>query len=107
MSLEKALKALMNLGLSLVDAQVYVYLSKKGPHAEKDLANALKTTDQQLCRSLRNLQEKGFVTSKTEHQTIFIAVPLEKVIENIVKAKTEETQRIEQDKEHYLSHPNP
>ena len=107
MSLEKALKALKSLGLMETDAQVYVYLAKKGPHGEKDLVNALKTTDQQLCRSLINLQEKGFVTSKTENQTIFTAVPLEKVIDNIVKAKTEEVQRVEQDKEKYLSNSNP
>ena len=107
LSLEKALKALKSLGLMETDAQVYIYLAKKGPQGEKDLVNALKTTDQQLCRSLINLQEKGFITSKTENQLIFTAVPLEKVIDNIVKAKTEEAQRVEQDKEKYLSNPNP
>ena len=106
MSLEKALKTLMTLGLSLMDAQVYVYLEKKGPHPEKDLADALKTTDQQLYTSLSSLQEKGFITSTIENQLVFSAVPLEKVIDNIVKAKTEEALRIEQEKEHYLSNPN-
>ena len=103
LSLEKALKALMNLGLTQMDAQVYVYLAKKGPHGEKEIVCALKTTDQQLCRSLRNLEEKGFITSKTERQTVFTALPFEKVLENILKAKTEETQRMEQAKESFLS----
>jgi sugar-specific transcriptional regulator TrmB len=103
LSLEKALKALMNLGLTQMDSQVYVYLAKKGPHGEKDLVYALNTTDQQICRSLRNLQEKGFITSKTERQTVFTALPLEKVLENMLKAKTEETRRMEQDKESFLS----
>jgi len=102
-SLEKALKALMSLGLNLTEAQVYVFLAKKGPHEEKQLAYALNASDQQLCKSLRNMQKKGFVTLKTENQTVFIAVPLEKVIDNIVKAKTEETERMEQNKENFLS----
>ncbi len=96
----------MSLGLTQLEAQIYVYLAKKGPREEKDLAHALETTDEELCRSLLNLQENGFVTSKIEHQTIFTAVPLEQVIENIVKAKTEETQRMEEEKENYLANPN-
>jgi sugar-specific transcriptional regulator TrmB len=107
LSLKLALKALKSLGLTDMDARVYVYLAKKGPREETALAYALNATDQQLCQSLKNLQEKGFVTSKSENQTVFSAVPLEKVIDNIVKAKTEATQRIEQDKEKYLSNPNP
>jgi len=93
-SLEKALTALINLGLNPMDAQIYVFLAKKGPHEKSQLANALKTTDKQVCHSLRNLQEKGFVISKTEHQTIFIAVPLEKIIDNVVKTKTKEVQHL-------------
>ena len=95
----------MSLGLTEMDAQVYIYLAKKGLHEEKDLAYALNADDQQLCCSLRNLHEKGFVILKTENQTFFVAVPLEEVIDNIVKTKTEETQRIEQEKESFLSNP--
>ncbi len=99
MSLEKALKALMNLGLTQTEGRVYVYLAKKGSHAEKDLAQALTISDQHLRQTLNNLQKKGFVTSKTEDQAIYIAVPLEKIIDNIVKVKIEAAQRLEQDKE--------
>jgi sugar-specific transcriptional regulator TrmB len=102
-SLEKALRALMSLGLSLMDAQVYIYLEKKGPHGGEELVYALNANERQLWLSLSNLQGKGFVTSKTENQTLFIAVPLEKVIDNIVKARTKEVQRIERDKESFLS----
>ncbi len=93
----------MNLGLAHTEARVYVYLSKKGSHIEKDLAKVLRISGQHLRQSLNNLQEKGFVTSKTKEQTIYIAVPLEKVIDNIVKVRTETTRRLEQDKEKFLS----
>ena len=101
------LDTLVSLGLTRLDAQVYVFLTKKGPQAENYLASAMKITEQQLHLSLKNLHEKGFITSKTENQTVFSAVPLEKVIDNIVKAKTEETQRIQQYRESLLSNPNP
>jgi sugar-specific transcriptional regulator TrmB len=103
LSLKLALQALKRLGLTEVDALVYIQLEKKGPQEERDLADSLQTTDQQICYSLRSLQEKGFVTSRTKKQTLFFAAPLEKVIDNILKAKTEEMQRIGHEKEDFLS----
>jgi sugar-specific transcriptional regulator TrmB len=102
-SLEKALKALMNLGLAETEAQVYIYLAKKGSHAEEDLAKVLKISNQSLRQILNNLQKKGFVIPKTEKQIIYIAVPLERIIDNIMKIKIEATQRFEQDKLKFLS----
>jgi sugar-specific transcriptional regulator TrmB len=106
LSLKLALKALKSLGLTEMDAQVYIFLSKKGPHEKNNLAYALNADDQQLCCALNNLQEKGFVTITTENRTVFVAVPLEEVIDNILKAKSQETQRIERDKEKFLSNPS-
>ena len=103
MSLEKALKALMNLGLAQTEARVYIYLAKKGSHAEKDLAKALTISNRHVRQSLNSLQKKGFVTFKTEDRAIYIAVPLERVIDNMVKVKTEAAERLEQDKEKFLS----
>ena len=88
MSLSSALNALKSMGLTDMDSRVYVYLAKRGPQEEKNLVYALNADELQLCCSLRNLIEKGFVTLKTENQTLFIAIPLEEVIDNIVKAKT-------------------
>ncbi len=103
MSLEKALEALMNLGLTETEAQVYIYLAKKGSYAREDLAKALTISNQHLCQILNNLQKKGFVTLKTEEQDIYIAVPLEQVIDNIVSEKKQTAQRLEHDKEEFLS----
>jgi sugar-specific transcriptional regulator TrmB len=102
-SLEKALKAIMKLGLAETEAQVYIYLAKKGSHAEEDLANALTISNQHLRQILNNLQNKGFVTFKTEEQGMYTAVPLERVIDNLMKNKIEVIQRLEQDKEKFLS----
>ena len=103
MSLKKALNAIINLGLAETEAQVYIYLAKKGSHAEEDLANALTISNQHLRQILDNLQNKGFVTFKTEEHGMYTAVPLERVIDNLMKIKIEFLQRLEQDKEKILS----
>jgi sugar-specific transcriptional regulator TrmB len=97
------LDTLARVGLTKPEALLYIYLAKKGPQPEKELTFELRTTHRELCRTLKNLEDKGFVTSKTEKQTIFIAVPFEKVLDNILEAQTEETKRIEQDKESFFS----
>ncbi len=97
------LDTLVGLGLTRIEAQTYIFLAKKGPHARKDLTSALKLTKQQLYPCLKNLRKKGFVTSTLERHVIFSAVPLEKVLDNFIKAKVEEAERIKQDKQDFLS----
>lgn len=100
------LEKLQEFGLGKLDARIYVYLAKKGPQPEKDLAEATKITEQQLLRTLANLKTRGFVASETKNQTVLIALPIEEALNNILKAKTEETQRIEQNREDLLSNMN-
>jgi sugar-specific transcriptional regulator TrmB len=57
----------------------------------------------QLYRSLKKLQNKGIVSATAEHSALFSAVPFEKVLDIFAKAKMEEAQRIEQNKEEILS----
>ncbi len=93
----------MNLGLAQTEARVYIYLAKKGSHTKEELAKVLSISNQHIRQSLNNLQRKGFITSKTENRAIYIAVPLERVIDNMVNAETEAAERLEQDKEKFLS----
>jgi HTH-type transcriptional regulator, sugar sensing transcriptional regulator len=86
-----------------LDSQVYLYLAKKGPQKGKDVTKALKINRPQLYRSLKSLQNKGIVSSTFEHPARFSAVPFEKVLEMFIKAKMEETQRLQQSKAEILS----
>jgi predicted transcriptional regulator len=45
LSLERVLKTLEGFGLSRTDAEVYVYLAKKGSKKGRELANALQITN--------------------------------------------------------------
>ncbi|HEX9863131.1 MAG TPA: helix-turn-helix domain-containing protein [Candidatus Bathyarchaeia archaeon] len=103
MSQEKVLKTLENLGLTQPDAQIYIFLGKKGPQKAKDIAKFLRVPKQTLYRAIKNLQSKGLITATLEHPAKFSAVPFDRVLDLFVKAKTEEAHRIEQDKTSLLS----
>lgn len=79
MSQEKVLKTLESLGLAKLDAQVYIFLGKKGPQKGKDIAKALKIPKQHLYIVLKNLQSKGIVTATLEHPLDFQCCLLKKL----------------------------
>lgn len=97
------LKTLESLGVGEPDAQVYILLGKKGPQKAVDIAKFLGMSKQTAYRAIKTLQGKGIITATLEHPSQFIAVPFERVLDLFVKAKTEEVQRIEQDKKGLLS----
>lgn len=103
MSEEKVLKTLENLGLSSLDARVYVLLGKKGPQEAKTIVKALAIPKQNLYPILKNLQGKGLANTTLEHPAKFSAVPFEKVLDLFIKAKTEEAQRIKKEKNGIIS----
>jgi len=102
-SQEKVLKTLVSLGLTPLDAKVYILLAKKGPIKARDAAKALKISKQRLYPIIKNLQSKGIVNSTLEHPARFSAVPFEKMLDSFQKAKIEQARRIQQNKEELLS----
>ena len=102
MSLERVLKTLEGLGLSRTDAEVYVYLAKKGPKNGRELADALQVTKQQLYPSLKNLKDKGVVTVSLERPALFSAVAFEKVIELLIAIKVEQAKAFEETKKELM-----
>jgi sugar-specific transcriptional regulator TrmB len=103
LSLERVLKTLESFGLSRMDAEVYVYLAKKGPQKGLDIADALKIRKQQLNFILKNLQSKGVVTASPEHPALFSAVAFEKALDLLVEANMEQAKAIKETKEELLS----
>ena len=103
MSQERLIRGLIGLGLSRTDARVYVFLITRGPKKGRDIANVLQMYKRQLYRSLRSLRVKGIVNVTLEHPAKFSAVPFEKVLDLLAKAKLVEAQGIERNKEEILS----
>jgi sugar-specific transcriptional regulator TrmB len=96
------LKTLESFGLSRMDAEVYVYLAKKGPKKGRDLANALQVTKQHLYPSLKNLKNKGAVTSSLERPALFSAVAFEKVVELLITIKVEQAKAVKETKKELM-----
>jgi sugar-specific transcriptional regulator TrmB len=103
---QKVLKTLTSFGLTEIDAEVYIFLAKKGAQKGLDIRNALKLTKEQLYSSLRDIKSKGIISSTLEHPARFSALPFEKVLDLFLKAKMEETQRLQQNKDEILSNWN-
>ena len=103
LSLELVIETLVSCGLRRLDAEVYVFLAKKGPRRGKDIADALNLTKQQLYPALKNLEEKGIVKSTSKRPVLFSAEPIEKVLTMFMKSKTKEIQSLIQKKAELLS----
>jgi sugar-specific transcriptional regulator TrmB len=103
LSFELVIETLVGFGFKPTDAQVYLFLAKKGPKRGKDLVNSLKLTKQQLYPSLKKLREKGIVNSTYKRPAIFSAVAIERVLDILIKKKIEETQNMIRNKEELIS----
>jgi sugar-specific transcriptional regulator TrmB len=102
-SQEKVFKALEELGLTRLEARIYVFLAKKGPKKAKEVALAPRASKQQLYLSLKSLQSKGLVSATLEHPARFSAVPFVKALDLFSKAKMEEARSIQRNKDSLLS----
>jgi len=96
------LKILDGFGFSRVDAEVYVYLAKTGPQNDKDLADGLKMSKQQLYLSLKSLKEKGVITSTLEHNKLYSALAFEELLKAYIKLNEQQAEIIKQTKKELL-----
>jgi sugar-specific transcriptional regulator TrmB len=90
-----------------MDAQVYILLAKRGPLKAIEVGKALKMSKPQLYRSLNSLESRGIVSATLEHPAKFSALPFEKALDLLAKAKMkkalEEAQRIQESKDELLA----
>jgi sugar-specific transcriptional regulator TrmB len=97
------LRILEGFGVSKADAEVYVYLAKRGPTRSIDLAVNIGKTQQQIYSILRRLNKKGVVTHSKCRPALFSALAFEVLIEQYVKLNIEQAKIIEETKEQLLT----
>ena len=101
------INALLNFGLTRMDAQVYILLAKKGSLRAIEVGKALKMSKPQLYRSLKILESRGVASATLEHPAKFSALPFEKALDLLAKAKMkkalEEAQQIQESKDELLA----
>lgn len=94
------IKALVSLGIKRMDAEVYVYLAKKGPEKGVNLAKALNFSRKKIGDSLKNLQTKGLVS---KDHTIFSALPFEEALDLLIKMEKKQAQAMHESREELLT----
>src|SRR5512143_4042272 len=90
-------------GFSRIEAEVYVYLAKKGPTKTKDLTIKLRMTKQQLYPALKELKKKRVVASRPERDTLLWAVAFEELLNRYVKTNLEQAGILKETKEELLA----
>lgn len=101
MSLERIIEALITLGLSRLDSEIYVYVTKKASTTIFDLRLALNYPKNQIKSSIERLIKKGIVI---ENGTEFIAVPFEEALELLIKKEKEKAQTLHESKKELLAY---
>lgn len=89
LSLEEITKTLTNLGLTRLDAEVYIYNAIHGPLIIDDFEMALKYSLDQIYNSLKTLTTKRLIIQKG---TIFSAIPFEEALELLINLEKEQSQ---------------
>jgi len=93
MSLERVTKTLVGLGLSRVEAEVYVYIAKKGPQKAVSIAHALSINKSTVYDNLKNLQTKELVT---KDNAIYSALPFEEALELLIEREKKQANHIQE-----------
>ena len=100
MSLERVIKALVSLGLSRSEAEMYVYIANKGPQKALDIANALNCNKSTVYDNMKKLQKKGLVTKEVSS---FTALPFEETLELLIARERNKTNNFQESKKQLLA----
>jgi len=98
--LKKLTKDLINFGLSNREARIYLHLARFGPKKANKVSEDLNTHRTDTYHTLTSLQNKGIVYATLERPISFIALPLEKAIEKIIKIEKEKISFAEKRSKH-------
>ena len=103
MSLERIFKALVDLGLSQTETQVYMFLATRGPNRARQVATALEIRRQQIYRILKCLQNKAIIIPNKERPTKFSALPFEETLDLLIEYKKKNAKKAQKSKKELLS----
>ena len=103
LSKERIIKALKGLGLSNIDARVYIFLANSGPNTEKEIVDNLQILEEKIYHSLNILQDIEIVKTSEEYPIKYFAVPFEEVLDLFIEVKKEQTKTMQESREELLS----
>ena len=93
----------MSLGLTSQEAHIYVFFAQNNSDKKKEVMSQLEIGEQELTDSIQRLTKKGFMENKLEDSNIFSVIPLQIVMERLIKEKLKEVQEIKGEIKEYKS----
>jgi sugar-specific transcriptional regulator TrmB len=90
-SMDESVQTLVNLGLSVLQAKVYIALAKSGTSTGRTTAQVAKVASQDVYRVLAELREKSLVEKRISRPNRYSAVPLKEGLHMLLKRRNEQT----------------
>jgi len=94
-AIDKAIETLINLGLTVLQAKVYLALAKLGTSTSRAAAKEAKVASQDVYRILSELQETGLVEKVIAKPNIYHAMPLSKGLSMLLQRRKTLTRQLE------------
>ncbi len=88
---EEAVQTLVDLGLTVLQAKVYIALVKLGASTARTTAKAAKVASQDVYRVLAELQEKGLIEKIIAKPNKYRSIPLEEGLSILLQRRNKQT----------------
>ncbi len=100
---ELMIETLITLGFGRCDAEVYAFLSEKGPQRGRVIAASLNLSHGKLYCTLRKLKRTRIVISSAQHPAVFSSVAFAKVIDQFIEVNRQQARVLQESKEQLVS----
>jgi len=94
-TINELIETLINLGLTVLQAKVYVALAKLGTATSRSTAKEAKVASQDVYRILTELQETGLVEKIIAKPNMYHAMPLAKGLSMLLQRRKAKTKQLE------------
>lgn len=102
---EKTIKELLkDFGLTEIESEIYLFLSKYNASKGTEIAKAMRIDKSQIYHSLKSLTIKGLVETTIESPIRYTPVAFERILESAIKAKKDEAAKIQNTKQELVDY---
>jgi sugar-specific transcriptional regulator TrmB len=103
LSFKRALATLKRLGLTNREAQVYLYLSRRGPLEKDELVSGLKLPKTHICLIINKLISKRMVRAASDCSIVYTATSMEIVLDEFIETSKDQIKALQENRDKLLS----
>jgi sugar-specific transcriptional regulator TrmB len=99
---EKIMRVLQELGLTINEAKVYIYLAKTGYKKATEVAESVGIPRTETYQILNRLQSKGLVKATLEHPIRYVAIELNELLKTMINVGMERLKEFERSRDEIM-----